>query len=69
MPDFVQSDEMFKTAFDIWNKGVPANEFTGLPTAEDLMRTFDVQLQETLANGQPVDTMLSNVQSAWSSKF
>jgi multiple sugar transport system substrate-binding protein len=69
VPDFVRSDAMFKTAFDIWNKGVPANEFTGLPTAEDLMRSFDQQLQETLANGQPVDTTLQNIQTAWSAKF
>jgi multiple sugar transport system substrate-binding protein len=65
----VKSDAMFKTAFDIWNKGVPANEFTGLPTAEDLMRSFDVQLQESLANSQPVQTSLANVQTDWSSKF
>lgn len=69
VPDFVKSDATFKKAFDIWNAGVPANEFTGLPTAEDLMRTFDGQLQETLANGQPVATTLQNVQTAWSSKF
>ena len=69
VPDFVESDAMFKTAFDIWNKGVPANEFTGLPTAEDLMRSFDQQLQETLANNQPVSTTLQNIQSAWAAKF
>jgi multiple sugar transport system substrate-binding protein len=69
VPDFVQSDAMFKTAFDIWNKGVPANEFTGLPTAEDLMRSFDVELQKTLAQSQPVDTTLNNAQKAWSAKF
>jgi multiple sugar transport system substrate-binding protein len=69
VPDFVQSDEMFKTAFDIWNQGTPANEFTGLPTAEDLMRSFDTELQKTLAEGQPVDTTLSNAQAAWSKKF
>lgn len=69
VPDFVESDAAFKKAFDIWNAGTPANEFTGLPTAEDLMRTFDEQLQETLANGQPVATTLQNVQTAWSSKF
>lgn len=69
VPDFVKSDQTFKTAFDIWNKGVPANEFTGLPTAEDLMRTFDQQLQETLANNQPIDTTLANAQAAWASKF
>jgi multiple sugar transport system substrate-binding protein len=69
VPDFVQSDETFKTAFDIWNKGVPANEFTGLPTAEDLMRSFDQELQKTLAENQPVDTTLSNAQAAWEKKF
>ncbi|KQU67569.1 sugar ABC transporter substrate-binding protein [Phycicoccus sp. Root563] len=69
VPDFVQSDAMFKTAFDIWNKGVPANEFTGLPTAEDLMRSFDGELQKTLAENQPVDTTLNNAQKAWSAKF
>jgi multiple sugar transport system substrate-binding protein len=69
VPDFVQSDETFKTAFDIWNKGVPANEFTGLPTAEDLMRSFDQELQKTLAENQPVDTTLSNAQAAGEKKF
>jgi multiple sugar transport system substrate-binding protein len=69
VPDFVQSDETFKTAFDIWNQGVPANEFTGLPTAEDLMRSFDQELQKTLADKQPVDTTLSNAQAAWAKKF
>lgn len=69
VPDFVKSDAMFKKAFEIWNAGVPANEFTGLPTAEDLMRTFDGQLQQTLANGQPIEQSLQNVQTAWSSKF
>ena len=69
VPDFVQSDEMFKTAFEIWNQGTPANEFTGLPTAEDLMRSFDTELQKTLAEDQPVDTTLSNAQAAWSKKF
>ncbi|WP_270886714.1 ABC transporter substrate-binding protein [Pedococcus sp. 5OH_020] len=69
VPDFVKSDAKFKTAFDIWNKGVPANEFTGLPTAEDLMRSFDEQLQQTLANNQPVDKSLADVQAAWAKKF
>lgn len=69
VPDFVKSDETFKTAFDIWTKGVPANEFTGLPTAEDLMRSFDLELQKTLAENQSVDTTLSNAQAAWSAKF
>ncbi|MDO9396772.1 MAG: sugar ABC transporter substrate-binding protein, partial [Herbiconiux sp.] len=45
VPDFSDSDPLFQTAFDIYKAGYPANEFTGLPVAEELMRTFDAQLQ------------------------
>ena len=41
VPDFVSGDELFQTAFDIYQAGYPANEFTGLPVAEQLMRDFD----------------------------
>lgn len=69
VPAFVEGDELFQTAFDIWQQGYPANEFTGLPVAEDLMRTFSEELQRTLTEGQPVDTTLSNVQEAWMQEF
>jgi multiple sugar transport system substrate-binding protein len=69
VPDFVEGDALFQTAFDIWQQGYPANEFTGLPVAEDLMRTFSEELQRTLTEGQPVDTTLSNVQEAWMQEF
>ena len=69
VPDFVESDEKFKEAFDIWSSGVPANEFVGLPTAEDLMRSFDVELQKTLAEGAPVQESLAKAQQEWESKF
>jgi multiple sugar transport system substrate-binding protein len=69
VPAFVEGDEVFQTAFDIWQQGYPANEFTGLPVAEDLMRTFSEELQRTLTEGQPVDTTLSNVQEAWMQEF
>jgi multiple sugar transport system substrate-binding protein len=68
-PAFVEGDALFQTAFDIWQQGYPANEFTGLPVAEDLMRTFSEELQRTLTEGQPVDTTLSNVQEAWMQEF
>ena len=68
-PDFSQSDPLFQTAFDIWQQGYPANEFTGLPVAEDLMRSFSEQLQRTLTEGQPVDETLENAQEAWSQEF
>ena len=68
-PDFVNNDAMFKKAFDIWGSGTPANEFTGLPVSETLMRKFDEQLQTYLSGGIDVDTMLANAQDAWDAEF
>jgi multiple sugar transport system substrate-binding protein len=65
-PDFSKSDPMFKTAFDIYQQGVPANEFTGLPKSEDLMRSFDEQLQLVLTGKSSVDDALAKAQDAWS---
>jgi multiple sugar transport system substrate-binding protein len=64
-PDFSKSDPLFKTAFDIYKAGYPANEFVGLPKSEDLMRSFDEQLQLTLTGKQSVDDTLSKAQAAW----
>ena len=69
VPDFVASDEVMKTAFDIYKSSVPANEFTGLPVAEQLMRDFDEQLQLTLTGKQTVDEMLQKSQDAWTTEF
>ena len=69
VPDFVESDELFKTAFDIYQAGYPANEFTGLPVAEELMRLFGTQLQAMLDGQQSVDEMLDKAQAAWEAEF
>ncbi|MGA1837034.1 sugar ABC transporter substrate-binding protein [Herbiconiux sp. 11R-BC] len=69
VPDFSGSDPLFQTAFDIYKKGYPANEFTGLPVAEELMRTFDTQFQSLLNGDQSVDDTLKNAQSQWESQF
>ena len=66
-PDLSKSDPMFKTAFDIYKAGSPANEFVGLPKSEDLMRSFDEQLQLALTGKQSVDEALAKAQQAWSS--
>ncbi|WP_431903570.1 ABC transporter substrate-binding protein, partial [Micromonospora carbonacea] len=58
-PDFSDSDPLFKAAFDIYKQGYPANEFVGLPKAEDLMRSFDEQLQLVLTGKQSVDDALA----------
>ena len=69
VPDFVQDDALFKTAFDIYQSGYPANEFTGLPVAEELMRTFDEEFQRMLDGEQSVDEMLQKAQDAWMGEF
>ena len=66
-PDFGDSDPLFKTAFDIYQQGYPANEFVGLPKSEDLMRSFDEQLQLVLTNKASVDDALGKAQQSWSS--
>jgi multiple sugar transport system substrate-binding protein len=68
-PDFVTSDDLFKAAFDIYKAGYPANEFTGLPVADELMRQFDEQLQKTLTGSQTVDQMLTAAQESWTKEF
>jgi multiple sugar transport system substrate-binding protein len=66
-PDFSKSDPMFKAAFDIYKAGQPANEFVGLPKSEELMRTFDDQLQLVLTGKQSVDEGLTKAQQSWAS--
>ena len=69
VPDFVEEDELFKTAFDIYQSGYPANEFTGLPVAEELMRTFDEEFQRMLSGDESVDEMLQKAQDTWMGEF
>jgi multiple sugar transport system substrate-binding protein len=69
VPDFVTEDELFATAFEIYQNGYPANEFTGLPVAEQLMRLFDEQFQVLLDGGQTVDETLEKAQDAWLAEF
>lgn len=69
VPDFVADDELFKAAFDIYQSGYPANEFTGLPVAEELMRTFDEEFQRMLDGEQSVDETLEKTQETWMGEF
>lgn len=68
-PDFVADDELFADAFEIYQAGYPANEFTGLPVAEQLMRLFGEQFQVLLDGGQSVEEMLDKTQAAWEAEF
>ncbi len=68
-PDYVEKDELFKAAFEVFKNGYLANEFTGLPVAEDLMRSFDEQFQPYLDGSQSLDDTLQKAQDAWMKNF
>jgi len=68
-PDFVKTDKLFGAAFDVFKAGYLANEFVGLPVAEDLMRSFDEQFQPYLDGSQSLDDSLNAAQTAWMENF
>ncbi len=68
-PDFVTTDELFGAAFEVFQTGYLANEFVGLPVAEDLMRLFDEQFQLYLDDSQSLDDTLNAAQTAWMENF
>ncbi len=69
VPDFVTSDELFGKAFEVFQEGYVANEFVGLPVAEQLMRIFASELQKYLDGQQTLDEMLHKAQDAWVKEF
>jgi multiple sugar transport system substrate-binding protein len=68
-PDYVDSDALFGKAFDIFQQGYIANEFTGLPVAEELMRLADTEFQKMLDGQQTAEQAAANTQKAWEQKF
>lgn len=69
-PDYSSNDELFKKAYDIFRKGYAINEFTGAPTSEDLMRSFNEQFVLYLdGDTASADEMLNEVQKAWEPAF
>ncbi|WP_087002028.1 ABC transporter substrate-binding protein [Rhizobium sullae] len=68
-PDFVASDPIFAEAFKIFQSGYPANEFVGLPVAEELMRDLNVEVQKVFDGGQTTKEAVANAQKAWLAKF
>lgn len=68
-PDFVTGDPVFAEAFKIFQSGYPANEFVGLPVAEELMRDMNVEVQKMFDGGQTAKEAASNAQKAWLAKF
>ncbi|WP_344755386.1 sugar ABC transporter substrate-binding protein [Gryllotalpicola koreensis] len=68
-PDFTGADPHFKTAFGIYQKSRPVNEFTGLPAADQLMTSFLTEFQKAVAGQESTPTMLKNVQAQWKKQF
>ncbi len=68
-PDFVAGDPVFAEAFKIFQSGYPANEFVGLPVAEELMRDMNVEVQKMFDGGQTAKEAAANAQKAWLAKF
>ena len=69
-PDYSYNDELFQKAFEIFGEGYAINEFTGAPTAEDLMRSMNEQLVLYIdGDTASVDEMLSATQEAWEAAY
>ena len=69
-PDYSSADELFQKAYAIYQAGYAVNEFTGAPVSEDLMRSFDEELQLYIdGDTATVDDMLKNTQDRWSENF
>jgi multiple sugar transport system substrate-binding protein len=68
-PDFVKTDKLFAAAFDVFQAGYLANEFTGLPVAEQLMREFEEPFQQYLSGDVKLDDFLNTAQTAWEKHF
>jgi multiple sugar transport system substrate-binding protein len=68
-PTFVVTDPLFGKGFEIFQKGYLANEFVGLPQAEQLMRMFDEQIQIMLDGKQTAEQAAAKAQAEWAKVF
>jgi multiple sugar transport system substrate-binding protein len=68
-PDFSKSDKLFEEAFKIFQSGKLANEFVGLPVAEDLMRKMNVEVQKMFDGQQSAKEAAANAQKEWVAEF
>ncbi len=69
-PDYSANDELFLKAYEIFQTGYAINEFTGAPTAEDLMRSMNEQLILYFdGDTEKVEDMLAATQEAWEAAY
>ena len=68
-PDFSKSDPLFAEAFKIFQAGKLANEFVGLPVAEQLMREMVIEVQKLFDGQETAQQAAANTQQAWLADF
>ena len=68
-PDFVRTDKLFGKAFEIFQSGYLANEFVGLPVAEELMRQLGIEVQQMLDGNQTAAEAAAKAQAKWEAEF
>lgn len=68
-PDFTKSDPLFEEAFKIFQSGKLANEFVGLPVAEELMRQMGIEVQKMFDGKETAKEAAANTQKQWLTKF
>jgi multiple sugar transport system substrate-binding protein len=68
-PDLSKSDPLFSEAFEIYQQGYLANEFTGLPVAEELMRQMDIEVQKMLEGDETAQDAAAATQKQWEAEF
>jgi multiple sugar transport system substrate-binding protein len=68
-PDLSKADPLFVKAFEIFQSGKLANEFVGLPVAEQLQRDMDVELQKMLDGQQTPQQAATATQKQWLAEF
>ena len=68
-PDLSKSDPLFSEAFKIYQESYLANEFTGLPVAEELMREMDIEVQKMLEGDETAQEAAAATQKQWEAEF
>ena len=68
-PDLTKSDPLFSEAFKIYQEGYLANEFVGLPVAEELMRQMDIEVQKLLEGQATAQEAATATQKQWKAEF
>ena len=68
-PDLSKSDPLFAEAFKIYQQGYLANEFVGLPVAEELMREMDIEVQKMLDGQETAQEAAAATQKQWEAEF